>query len=187
VRVAAYDLASHLCPGDGEPARGYWRDVGTIDAYFEASMDLVSVVPRLNLYNERWPIRGAQPGVGPCKFVFSDEADGRVGEARDSIVGAGTIVSGGQLERSVCSHQVRIHSFAQVEKCVLFPRVEVGRKARLRRCIVDKGVRVPPGTVIGEDQESDRRRFAVSEGGVVVVTREHFGQSDEFDVPGESP
>jgi glucose-1-phosphate adenylyltransferase len=182
LRVAAYDLASHLCPGDSERARGYWRDVGTTDAYFEASMDLVSVEPRLNLYNERWPIRGAQPGVGPCKFVFADEKGERVGEALDSIVGAGTIVSGARLERSVCSHQVRLHSYASVEESVLFPRVDVGRGARLRRCIVDKGVHVPPGTVIGEDPVSDRQRFSVTENGVVVVTREHFGQRDEFDV-----
>lgn len=182
LRVAAYDFASHLCPGDAERARGYWRDVGSIDAYFEASMDLVSVAPQLNLYNERWPIRGAQPGVGPCKFVFADDASGRMGLALDSIVGAGTIVSGGQLERSVCSHEVRIHSYAEVEECVLFPRVEVGRGARLRRCIVDKGVRIPAGEVIGEDPARDRARFALSEGGVVVVAREHFGQRDEFDV-----
>jgi glucose-1-phosphate adenylyltransferase len=120
--------------------------------------------------------------VGPCKFVFADEGGNRVGEAVDSIVGAGTIVSGGRLERSVCSHQVRLHSFSRVVESVLFPRVDVGRSARLRRCIVDKGVHIPPGTVIGEDPESDRRRFAVSENGVVVVTREHFGQRDEFDV-----
>ncbi|HEX5065832.1 MAG TPA: glucose-1-phosphate adenylyltransferase [Myxococcota bacterium] len=182
LRVAAYDFASRLCPGDDERARGYWRDVGSLDGYFEASMDLVSVAPRLNLYNELWPIRGAQPGVGPCKFVFADDDDGRMGLALDSIVGAGTIVSGGQLERSVCSHQVRVHSYAEVEECVLFPRVEVGRGARLRRCIVDKGVRVPAGEEIGFDPERDRKRFAVSEGGVVAVVREHFGQRDEFDV-----
>jgi glucose-1-phosphate adenylyltransferase len=145
-------------------------------------MDLVSVEPRLNLYNELWPIRGAQPGVGPCKFVFADDERGRMGLALDSIVGAGTIVSGGQIERSVCSHQVRIHSYAEVEECVLFPRVEVGRRARLRRCIVDKGVRIPDGEVIGEDPERARARFTLSEGGVVVVAREHFGQRDEFDV-----
>ena len=182
LRVTAYDFASDLCPGDAERARGYWRDVGNIDAYFEASMDLVSVEPRLNLYNELWPIRGAQPGVGPCKFVFADDEHGRMGLALDSIVGAGTIVSGGQVERSVCSHQVRVNSYAEVEECVLFPSVEVGRGARLRRCIVDKGVRIPPGEVIGEDPPRDRTRFAVSEGGVVVVTRAHFGQRDEFDV-----
>jgi len=182
LRVAAYDFSSHLCPGDGANARGYWRDVGTLDAYYEASMDLVEVAPRLNLYNEQWPIRGAQPGVGPCKFVFADEEGARVGEARDSIVGAGTIVSGAHLERSVCSHQVRLHSFSRVAHSVLFPQVEVGRHARLSRCIVDKGVRIPEGEVIGEDPERDRRRFAVSEGGIVVVAREHFGQLDEFDV-----
>jgi len=182
LRVAAYDFASHLCPGDHERARGYWRDVGTLDAYFEASMDLISVEPRLNLYNEQWPIRGAQPGVGPCKFVFADDARGRMGLALDSIVGAGTIVSGGQLERSVCSHEVRIHSYAEVEECVLFPRVEVGRGARLRRCILDKGVRVPDGEEIGWDLQRDRERFTVTEGGVVVVAREHLGQRDEFDV-----
>jgi len=182
LRVAAYDFSSHLCPGDGEGARGYWRDVGTIDAYFEASMDLISVEPRLNLYNEQWPIRGAQPGVGPCKFVFADEKGARVGAALDSIVGAGTIISGAHLERSVCSHQVRLNSFARVEESVLFPRVEVGRGAQLRRCIVDKGVRIPENEKIGWDPERDRRRFAVSENGVVVVAREHFGQLDEFDV-----
>jgi glucose-1-phosphate adenylyltransferase len=182
LRVAAYDFSSHLCPGDGPSAKGYWRDVGTLDAYYEASMDLVSVEPRLNLYNEKWPIRGAQPGVGPCKFVFADEEDGRVGEAHDSIVGAGTIVSGAQLKKSVCSHQVRLHSFSRVEESVLFPHVVVGRRARLTRCIVDKGVRIPEGEVIGEDPERDRRRFAVSDNGIVVVAREHFGQLDEFDV-----
>jgi glucose-1-phosphate adenylyltransferase len=155
--------------------------VGTLDAYYEASMDLVSVDPRLNLYNEQWPVRGAQPGVGPAKFVFADEVGNRVGEALDSIVGAGTIVSGAHVETSVCSFQVRIHSYARVEQSVLFPRVDVGRGARLRRCIVDKGVRIPPGEVIGEDPARDRARFAVSPGGVVVVTREHLGQRDEYD------
>jgi glucose-1-phosphate adenylyltransferase len=181
LKVAAYDFSTQLCPGESERARGYWLDVGTLDAYYAASMDLVAVNPHLNLYNEQWPVRGAQPGVGPAKFVFADEAGNRVGEALDSVVGAGTIVSGAHVERSVCSFQVRIHSYARVEQSVLFPRVDVGRGARLRRCIVDKGVRIPPGEVIGEDPARDRARFAVSEGGVVVVTREHLGQRDEYD------
>jgi glucose-1-phosphate adenylyltransferase len=181
MKVAAYDFATQLCPGESEPARGYWRDVGTIDSYFEASMDLVAVNPRLNLYNDRWPIRGVQAPAGPCKFVFADEEGERVGDARDSIVGAGTIVSGGHLERTVCFHRVRIHSYSRVRECVLFPGVQVGRSARLTRCIVDKGVRIPPNDVIGEDPVRDRERFTVSEGGVVVVSREHFGQRDEFD------
>lgn len=181
-KVAAYDLATQLCPGESERARGYWRDVGALDAYFETSMDLVSVEPHLNLYNEEWPIGCAQARVGPCKFVFADEGENRVGQAIDSIVGAGTIVSGALIERTVCSSHVRLNSRAHVEDSVLFPRVEIGRGARLRRCIVDKGVRIPPGEVIGEDPVRDRERFAVSEGGVVVVTRDHFNQRDEYDL-----
>jgi glucose-1-phosphate adenylyltransferase len=182
VKVAAYDFMTQLCPGESEHARGYWRDVGTIDAFFEANMDLVSVHPRLNLYNEMWPIRGVLSGGGPCKFVFADEAKDRVGSALDSIVGSGTILSGGQVEGSVVFHNVRVNSFSSVHDSILFPGVDVGRKARLTRCIVDKGVRIPAGEVIGEDPEADRARFTVSEGGVVVVTRQDFGQRDEFDV-----
>jgi glucose-1-phosphate adenylyltransferase len=182
MRVAAYDFATQLCPGESERARGYWRDVGTLDAYFEASMDLVSVEPHLNLYNESWPIRGIQPLSGPAKFVFSDDAGGRVGTARDSIVGGGTIISGAQVDRTVCFHQVRVNSYSRVSQCVLFPGVDVGRNVRLTRCIVDKGVRIPPGEVIGEDPERDRERFTVSPEGVVAVSRADFGQRDEFDI-----
>lgn len=180
--VYAYDFAEHLCPGEGEHGRGYWRDVGTLDTFFAANLDLVSVEPHLNLYNDLWPIRGLAPSRGPCKFVFGDAAHDRVGAAVDSIVGAGSIVSGGHLERSVCFHDVGVHSWSRVEECVLFPEVEVGRGARLRRCIVDKGVRIPPGEVIGEEPERDARRFTRSEGGVVVVSRADLGQRDEFDV-----
>lgn len=180
--VFAYDFQGHLCPGESEHSRGYWRDVGTVDAYYEASMDLVSVQPHLNLYNAEWPIRGAVPLCGPAKFVFSDDSSGRVGTAMDSIVGAGTIVSGAQLHKSVCFHEVRLNSWSQVSESVLFPHVQVGRGAWLRRCIVDRGVEIPAGMHIGEDLAEDRRRFCVSEGGVVVVTRAHLGQVDEFDV-----
>lgn len=180
--VFAYDFSEHLCPGESEQGRGYWRDVGTIDAFFEANLDLVSVDPYLNLYNDAWPVRGLAPSRGPAKFVFGDAVHDRVGSAEDSIVGAGSIVSGGHLERTVCFHDVRVHSWSRVSESVLFPEVEVGRGARLHRCIVDKGVRIPPGDVIGEDPERDRRRFARSEGGVVVVSREDLGQRDEFDV-----
>jgi glucose-1-phosphate adenylyltransferase len=182
VKVAAYDFNSHLCPGESERARGYWRDVGTLDAFFEANMDLVSVNPCLNLYNDNWPIRGVIAGGGPCKFVFADEKDHRVGSAVDSIVGAGTIISGGQVSCSVVFHNVRVNSFSTVCESVLFPGVDVGRNARLHRCIIDKGVRIPAGTVIGEDPDEDRARFTVSEGGVAVVTRRDLGQHDEFDV-----
>jgi glucose-1-phosphate adenylyltransferase len=182
MKVQAYDFASQLCPGEDEHSRGYWRDVGEIDAYYAASMDLVSVNPYLNLYNDAWPIRGVQPPSGPCKFVFADEASGRVGTARDSIVGAGTIVSGGELERTVCFYRVRVNSYSRVSESILFPEVDVGRGARLHRCIVDKGVRIPPSEVIGEDLARDRKRFTVSDGGVVVVSRGDYGQRDEFDV-----
>lgn len=180
--VFAYDFATQLCPGESERARGYWRDVGTLDSYFEANMDLVSVEPHLNLYNPQWPIRGVQPWAGPAKFVFADRSSGRVGMAQDSIVGPGTIISGGLLERSVVFPRVRLNSFSHVSDSVLFPEVDVGRGARLRRCIVDKAVRIPPGEIIGEDLDADRKRFPVSDGGVLVVTREHYGQTDEFDV-----
>ncbi len=180
-KVAAYDLTTQLIAGESETARGYWRDVGTIDSYFAASMDLVSVEPRLNLYNVQWPIGGASSGVGPCKFVFADDGGNRVGSALDSIVGSGTIVSGGHIERTVCSDEVRVNSYAEVADSILFPRVEVGRGARLRRCIVDKAVRIPAGEVIGEDPVEDAKRFTVSEGGVTVVTRADFNQHDEYD------
>jgi len=180
--VFAYDFATQLCQGESERARGYWRDVGTIDSYFEASMDLVSVEPHLNLYNPQWPIRGVQPWAGPAKFVFADRSSGRVGMAQDSIVGPGVIISGGLLERSIVFHRVRLNSFSHVSDCVLFPEVDVGRGVRLRRCIVDKGVHIPSGEIIGEDLERDRKRFAVSDGGIVILSREDFGQRDEFDV-----
>jgi glucose-1-phosphate adenylyltransferase len=181
--VYAYDFSQQLCPGEAERSRGYWKDVGTIDNYFEASMDLVNVEPKLNLYNPEWPILGMQSALGPAKFVFSDVSGARVGQAHDSIVGSGAIVSGGTLGRSVVSHGARINSFAQVNECVLFPFVDVGRGARLSRCIVDKGVRVPADTIIGEDPEEDAERFTVSEGGVVVVARKDFGQVDAYDRP----
>jgi glucose-1-phosphate adenylyltransferase len=186
LRVYAYDFASQICPGESENSRGYWRDVGTLDSYFEASMDLVSVNPRFNLYNTLWPIRGVPPGTGPCKFVFGDEKAGRLGTAIDSIVGAGTIVSGGRVVRTVCFNDVRVNSYSSVHECVLFPHASVGRNAKLQRCILDKGVRIPEGMVIGYDPEEDRERFTVSPSGVVAVSRQDLGQTDEFDVIAEA-
>lgn len=185
LKVKAHDFAAELCPGESEHARGYWRDVGTLDAYFEASMDLVSINPRLNLYNESWPIRGAAPTCGPAKFAFSDDGTGRLGQARDSIVGAGTILSGAQISRTIAFEKVFMHSYSRADECVLFPHVDIGRHSRLRRCIVDRGVKIPAGTVIGEDLERDKERFTVTESGVVVVGRSDFGQVDEYDVGSE--
>jgi glucose-1-phosphate adenylyltransferase len=182
LNVYAYDFASRLCRGETEASRGYWRDVGTIDSYFDASMDLISVSPQLNLYNEDWPIRGTPAPAGPSKFVFADFAGGRVGMAVDSIFGGGVIVSGGRVERSVLFPHVRVNSYSFITDSVIFPDVDVGRGARLNRCIIDKGVVIPPGERIGEDLERDRQRFVVSDSGVVVVSRDAYGQRDEYDL-----
>jgi glucose-1-phosphate adenylyltransferase len=151
----------------------YWRDVGTLDAYYEANMDLVCVDPLLNMYDDKWPIRTYQPNLPPPKFVFGSRGnDERRGMALDSIVCQGCIVSGGQVYRSILSPLVRINSYAVVEDSILFEGVNVGRHARIRRAIIDKGVHIPPHAEIGFDLELDRRRgFTVSEGGVVVLAK----------------
>jgi len=151
----------------------YWRDVGTLDAYYEANMDLVTVDPQLNMYDERWPIRTYHPNLPPPKFVFAEKApDGRRGEAVDSIVCLGTIVSGGQVERSIIGPGARINSYARVEGSILFGRVDVGRYARIRRAIIDKGVRIPADIEIGFDPELDRRRgFTVTDKGITVIAQ----------------
>ncbi len=124
----------------------YWRDVGTLDAYFEANMDLVSVDPLLNMYDERWPIRTYHPNFPPPKFVFAEEGpDARRGQALDSIVCQGSIISGGHVERSILGPNMRINSFAHVQDSILFDGVDIGRQARIRRAIIDKGVHIPPG------------------------------------------
>jgi glucose-1-phosphate adenylyltransferase len=137
----------------------YWRDVGTLDAYFEANMDLVSVDPELNLYDHQWPIRTYQPSFPPPKFVFAEEGPhARRGEALDSVVCSGSIISGGQVRRSIVGPNVRINSYASLEETILFEGVDIGRHARVRRAIIDKGVRIPAGTEVGFDPEQDRAR-----------------------------
>ena len=183
IKVVAYDFTSDICPGESERSRGYWRDVGTLEAYFDATMDLVSIEPYLNLYNQEWPIRGLQPLIGPAKFVFDDPRTGRIGSATDSLVGAGSIISGGKVSQSVLFEGVRINSFSQVKRSILFPGVSIGRGARVQNCILEKNVVIPPGDVICEDLERDAARgFTVSENGIVVVSRIDIGQLDEFDV-----
>jgi glucose-1-phosphate adenylyltransferase len=149
----------------------YWRDVGTLDAYFEANMDLVGVDPLLNMYDEVWPIRTYQPILPPPKFVFGSIGQGdRRGFALDSIVCQGSIVSGGRVERSIVGPEGRVNSYAHVEDSILFGGVDVGRHAKVRRAIIDKDVKIPPGVQIGYDLELDRQRgFVVSDGGVVVI------------------
>ncbi len=157
----------------------YWRDVGTLDAYYQANMDLVAVAPILNLYDQDWPIRTHQPQFPPPKFVFADEGPaGRRGQALDSMVSQGCILSGGRVLRSVLSQRVRINSYAEVEDSILFEGVDVGRHARIRRAIIDKDVAIPTGFQIGFDHDADRAHgFHVTEDGVVVIAKdEALGQ-----------
>ena len=162
-----WDFAESSVPGVSERERGYWRDVGTLDAYYDAHMDLISVDPVFNLYNEEWPILTYPEPMPPAKFVFDDPD--RMGMALDSMVCAGVVVSGGVVRRSVLSPRVHVHSYARIDDSVLMDGVDVGRGAVVRRAILDKNVRVAEGAEIGVDPEADRRRFAVSDGGVVVV------------------
>jgi glucose-1-phosphate adenylyltransferase len=169
--VYAYDFATNEVPGEEGPGRGYWRDIGTIEAYWQAQMDLIEIHPHFNLYNTRWPIRTGVTHDPPAKFVFRDEVHARVGIATDSLVSHGCIISGGRIHRSVLSIGCRINSFSEVEESVLFERVRIGRHARLRRCIVDKDVEIPQGAEIGFNLEADRRRFHVTENGLVVIPK----------------
>lgn len=169
--VFAYDFAKNVVPGEEERALGYWRDVGTIEAYWEAQMDLIAIHPLFNLYNDRWPIRTGVTHDPPAKFVFRDEAHARVGIATDSMVCHGCIISGGRIHRSVLSVGCRVNSFAEIEESVLYERVRVGRHAKLRRCIIDKDVEVPAGVEVGFDLQADRKRFFVTENGLVVIPK----------------
>ena len=152
----------------------YWRDVGTVDAFYEANLALVKVEPELNLYDEAWPIWTHQELLPPAKFVFDD--DDRRGTALDSIVGSGCIVSGSTVRRSLLFSKVRVHSYCTIEDSVILPNVEIGRHVRLRRTIVDKHCRLPAGLVVGIDPAADRRRFHVTDGGVTLIIPEMLGQ-----------
>jgi glucose-1-phosphate adenylyltransferase len=167
----AYDFQQNVVPGTDERERGYWRDVGSPDAYWEASMDLVDVDPVFNLYNEQWPLRSYYPHLPAAKFVFADQAGERLGIATDSLVAEGSILSGGHIHRTVLHPRVRINSFSYVEESVLMTGVDVGRRAMVRRAIIDKGVHVPAGCRIGYDEEEDRARFTVTDSGLVVIPK----------------
>jgi glucose-1-phosphate adenylyltransferase len=169
--IYAYDFATNVVPGEEGYNQGYWRDIGTIDAYWQAQMDLIEIHPQFNLYNFRWPLRTGATHDPPAKFVFRDEAQARVGIATDSMVSHGCIISGGRIHRSVLGVGCRVNSFSEVEESVLFERVRVGRHAKIRRAIIDKDVEIPSGTVIGFDREADRQRFHVTESGTVVIPK----------------
>ncbi|HLE41901.1 MAG TPA: glucose-1-phosphate adenylyltransferase [Nitrospirota bacterium] len=198
LRNTAHDFGKNIIPGmlkssrvyaynfkdENKKEAKYWRDVGTIDAYWEASMDLVSVDPLLNLYDSAWPIRTYQAQNPPAKFVFAQEKKGgRLGTALDSIVGHGCIISGGRVQNSVLSPNVRVNSYSDVRECILMENVEVGRHCRIRGAIVDKDVSIPPGTEIGYDREKDRKRFYITPSGIVVIAKgtelKETGEADE--------
>jgi len=149
----------------------YWRDIGTLDAYYAANMDLCQVNPEFNLYDPEWPLRTYQPQAPPAKFVFAEDGR-RCGQALDSVISSGCIVSGSRVSGSILCPNVRVHSFCDIEQSILMPNVRVGRHAKLRRAIIDRDVLIPRGAVIGFNREEDRRRHAVTDGGVVVVTAE---------------
>src|SRR5687767_10199513 len=154
---------------ENKKAAKYWRDIGTLDAYFEASMDLCQVNPEFNLYDPEWPLRTYQPQAPPAKFVFAEQGR-RCGQALDSIISTGCIVSGSRVIGSILCPNVRVHSFCEIEQTILMPGVRVGRHARVRRAIVDRDVLIPRGALIGFDPDEDRRRHTVTDGGVVIVT-----------------
>lgn len=149
----------------------YWRDVGTIDSYWEANMDLVDVSPLFNLYDESWPLRTYQEQCPPVKTVFAQEYEGRIGLALDSLIASGCIISGGRVQRSVLSPKVRVNSYAQVYESILMEGVQVGRYARIRRAIIDKDVIIPDGYEIGHDLDEDRRKFTVTPQRIVVIPK----------------
>ena len=165
-----YDFSRNEVPGASEVERGYWRDVGTLDAFYDAHMDLISVEPEFNLYNREWPILTWPDPLPPAKFVFDDD-DGRRGMALDSMVCAGVVISGATVRRSVLSPGAHLHSYAEVEDSVLMQGVDVGRNAVVRRAIVDKNVRIAEGAQVGVDPVADRERFTISAGGIVVIPK----------------
>ena len=171
--AGVYDFKDNVVPGASERDRDYWRDVGTMDAYYEAHMDLISVNPVFNLYNESWPLfTGYNSAVPPAKFVYGDRERERVGHAVDSIVSPGVIVSGGEVVSSILSPGVRINSWSRVRESVLLDNVDVGRNAVVERCILDKYVRVEPGAIVGVNLDQDRERgFMVTESGITVVPK----------------
>ena len=149
----------------------YWRDVGTLEAYYEASMDLVSVNPVFNLYDSKWPIRTYQRQYPPAKFVFGEP--GRTGSAIDSIVAAGCVISGASVKNCIISPDVRVNSYCDVDSSIIFSHVNIGRHCRIRKAIIDRNVHIPEGSVIGYDPEEDKEKYFVSESGITVVTRDY--------------
>jgi glucose-1-phosphate adenylyltransferase len=166
-QIFAYNFQTNRIPGEPQDAIPYWRDVGTIDSYYEANMDLRSVTPALNLYNREWPLRTASYPDPPAKFAFDE--DGRRGQAIDSIVSGGCILSGGAIRDSVLGRGVRVHTGADVDQCVILDNCDIGRRSRLKRVVLDKNVRIPEDVEIGYNLEQDQKNYHVTESGLVVI------------------
>ena len=172
-RVFAHRFEASCIPNSGHP-EPYWRDVGTVDSYWEANMDLTSVLPALNLYDEAWPITTHQEQLPPAKFVHAGEM--RNGVALSSLVSGGCVISGAHVHHSLLSSRVRVHSHARLDGAMILPNCDVGRHARLRRCIVARDCQIPEGLVVGEDPEEDARRFYLSPGGVTLISQQMLNQ-----------
>ncbi len=170
-RVFAYDFRENKIPGEEKiKETGYWRDIGTIESYYQANMDLRAITPSFNLYNPRWPIKSTSyTELPPAKFVFNEH--GRQGAALNSIICEGTIVSGGEIRDSVVGRNVFIHSYSEISQSIIMDNVEVGRHARITRAIIDKNVKIPEGEIIGYNLEQDRKKYYVSPEGIVVIPR----------------
>lgn len=185
-KESSHDFGKNIIPGmldthkvvaysfedENKTNRPYWRDIGTLDSYYDTSMDLVAVSPVFNLYDQHWPIRTHQGQFAPAKTVFYDASEGgRSGVASDSLISGGVIVSGGRVSRSILSPNVRVHSYSHIEESILFNSVDVGRHVKIRRAIIDKNVSIPEGIQIGYDLEEDRKRFFVTSSGIVVIAK----------------
>ena len=168
-RVFAYNFNDNLIPGMTPEEKGYWKDVGTLDSYYEANMDLIAVSPQLNLYNDKWPIMTKPSNLPPAKTVFDDED--RRGQSLDSYISGGCVISGGTVRRSILGPQCRINSYSLVEDSILLHGAWIGRNSKIKRAIIDEGVEIPDGSVIGYDHDADRKAgYTVTEQGIVVVS-----------------
>jgi len=176
--IDKYRVVAHPFRDEESEEQAYWRDVGTVDAFWTANLELIGVTPELNLYDSSWPIWTYQEQLPPAKFVFDD--DGRRGMAVDSMVSGGCIISGSMVRHSLLFSNVRVHSYSSVEDSVILPNVKISRNCKITKAVIDQGCNIPEGTVIGEDPEEDAKRFYVSPGGVVLVTQDMLGQETNY-------
>jgi glucose-1-phosphate adenylyltransferase len=165
--IFAYNFMTNSIPGEPKDKLPYWRDVGTLDAFYDANMDIRAIDPELNLFNPQWPLLTASYSTPPTKFAFDE--DDRRGQAIDSVVGGGCIISGATIRNSVVGRHVYVHSRTEIDSSIIFDNCDIGRGCKIRRAILEKNVQMPPGTVIGYDLEEDRKRYTVSDSGIVIV------------------